>query len=631
MKWLSGGLTFLNVATVCSLLLGMAHGGLNRALAALSLIVGLIVAALACAMTYDDRAKQKTPVVDSVPDEDGQVSRRKKKKKRETLAPPPRRNYTVIWLWLVGACFAMFAFRSFCWVLYIDGDQFKIQSPNNLGDIALHITHIRNFASGVPLWPENPIYSFSHLRYPAGIDLFNALLFLLHVDVQHGLVWMGLLGSLATFYAFWRWGGTFAIAGFLFNGGLAGFAIFKTWQWIDYQGASSIAWKSIPLSMLVTQRGLLYAIPAGLLLLCQWRAKFFTTPNESNSGAVRPPLPFWIECFLYASMPLFHIHTFMALSLLLAFWFLISRAAMRKQLLLLAGSAFLPATFFVWLITDHFQAGSILDWKPGWVQTDGDFAMPFWRFWSMNFGVALPLVLLLIGICGWRFWKSENRPLSRLPASLAFLIPAAVIFLFACNVKTAPWNWDNTKIMIWAYFIVLPFLWRDLIARWPIEVRAGVCVALFGSGFVTLIGGLAAGSPGFGFANRAEVYGVDSAVKKLPVEARFAAYPTYNHPLLLNGRKVVLGYDGHLFSQGFDYGDALNKLTALMQGSPDWPAIARALHARYLFWGMEEKSHYSASPRPWEKIAPLVASGDWGAIYDLQPTAESAAGRQPGQ
>src|SRR6185369_4049067 len=134
---------------------------------------------------------------------------------------------------------------------------------------------IRNFANGVHVWPDSPIYAFSKLRYPAGIDLFNALLCLVHVDLIRGLVWTGLLGSLATFYAFFRWGGTFGVAGFLFNGGIAGFQFLKTLKFLDYQGVNKIAWKSIPLSMFVTQRGWLYAIPAALVLLWHWREKYF--------------------------------------------------------------------------------------------------------------------------------------------------------------------------------------------------------------------------------------------------------------------------------------------------------------------------------------------------------------------
>src|SRR5947208_16637837 len=120
------------------------------------------------------------------------------------------------------------------------------------------------------------------------MDLFNALLCLVHVDLIRGLVWAGLLASLATFYAFLRWAGAFGVAGFLFNGGIVGFQFFKTLKFLDYQGDRTIAWKSIALSMFVTQRGLLYAIPAGLLLLWHWREKFFGAETRQDRPASRP-------------------------------------------------------------------------------------------------------------------------------------------------------------------------------------------------------------------------------------------------------------------------------------------------------------------------------------------------------
>ena len=109
----------------------------------------------------------------------------------------------------------------------------------------------------------------------------------------------------------------------------------------------------------------------------------------------------------------------------------------------------------------------------------------------------------------------------------------------------------------------------------------------------------------------------------LPLESRFAAYPTYNHPVLLQGRKAVLGYPGHLWTEGFDYGDANNRLTALMNGAPNWREMAKGLRVRYVFWGQDEKTNYQTSSRPWENSAFLVASGDWGAIYDLDQPAPS--------
>ena len=659
MKWLSAGLTFVNLSVVCGLLLGMAGHGLNVLSAALALVCGVAFAVAAWLGTSD-------------PAEKGDL---------ETSPSKPTWRYGKIWFWLVAAVFALFAVRSFCWLFYIDGSELKIQSPNNLGDLSLHIALIRNFANGVQIWPDSPIYGLSKLRYPAGIDLFNALLCLVHVDLMRGLVWTGLLGSLATFYAFFRWGGTFSVAGFLFNGGIAGFQFLKTLKFLDYQGGNKIAWKSIPLSMFVTQRGWLYAIPAALVLLWHWREKYFregpvtggdhtgppaagnTSPTAVKTGGNRKgPLPFWVELSLYASMPLFHVHTFIALTIVLLVALLFERVAwpkifseapIRRHTVSLLGAALIPATFFVWLVTDQFHAKSMVKWHPGWVQDSADFGAPFFRmggaanfgsatafgsllqktwngviapffqFWLTNFGLWVLLSLVLVGLCGWRAWKAGWRWGTKPPADVVFVLSAVVIFTIGYFVQTAPWDWDNLKLMVWGYFLILPFLWSDLIGRWAFPERAVTCVALFASGFVTLLGGLAAGHPGFGLIDRARLDAIGAAVRSLPVEARFAAYPTYNHPLLLQGRKVVLGYPGHLWTEGFDYDNPNKQLTALMRGAPNWQEAAKALGVRYIFWGRDETANYQGSKRPWETTARRIASGDWGAIYDLAPESPS--------
>ena len=82
----------------------------------------------------------------------------------------------------------------------------------------------------------------------------------------------------------------------------------------------------------------------------------------------------------------------------------------------------------------------------------------------------------------------------------------------------------------------------------------------------------------------------------------------------------MLGYPGHLWSQGFaDYTAVNNLLNQLMRGAENWRELARTLRVRYIFWGREETSNYAASKRPWEATATVVASGPWGTIYDLGP------------
>jgi hypothetical protein len=669
MKWLSAVLTFVNLSVVSGLLLGMVGRGLNTLSAALALVCGLAFAVAAYLGTADGTVREKA------------ADRSKAKRKpRDNSQSQGTQNgawaalmrYRRFWFWALAVCFAVFAVRSFVWLFYIDGSEYKIQSPNNLGDLSLHLTLIKTFANGVPLWPDNPIYVFSKLRYPAGIDLFNALLSLVHIDLITALTWVGLVASLATFYAFYRWGGAFAVAGFLFNGGIAGFQFFKNFKFSDYQGVNSIAWKSIPLSMFVTQRGWLYAIPAGLILLWHWREKFFRDAsdesNESGQAAAgadrgyrRGPLPFWVELSLYASMPLFHLHTFLALTIVLLFAMVLeppsevkfNGAPIRRHAAAVLAAALIPATFFVWLVTDRFRAASILTWHPGWVQDSHDFATPFFhmggsanfgsstsfgsllqkiwngvvapffQFWLTNFALWIPLALALVGLIGWRIWKSGWRWGNRPPADIAFVLPAVAIFALGYFLKTAPWEWDNLKLMVWGYFLILPFLWSDIIGRWEFPERAAMCFALFGSGFITLLGGLTAGHPGFGLIERARLDNIGVHIRPLPTEARFATYPTFNHPVLLQGRKAVLGYPGHLWTEGFDYGDVNNRLTSLMNGAANWRDTAKALGVRYIFWGQDEKTNYQASSRPWEATAFLVASGDWGAIYDLERPAPS--------
>ena len=615
MRLLSAGLIYVAVSTVAALLLGENAGGLNWSISFVSLIIGVTGAIAAFFLMPPSSEGSRVAAEDD----------------------DPLAKYRSIWLCLVGFVFAIFAFRSFCWLFFFNSEDIDIQSPFNLGDLGLHLTYIKTFANGMSLWPDSPIYVYSKLRYPAGIDLFNGVLTNLGFDLRPQLAATGLLASLGAFYALYRWGGTFTVAGFLFNGGIAGYAFLQGHQFLDYQGTQHVSWKSIPLTMFVTQRGLLYAIPAGLLLLWQWRAKY-----GSDSEREKQLLPVWAEYILYATMPLFHVHTFIALSIVLLVLFL-TRPAARSSLLKLVAAAVLPGVIFIWVTTDKMRAGSILQWHVGWTQNVGELKMPFFWFWFFNFGVFLPLAIALFWIVARReanelFSRQSSAPQMKQPGlglidsmigrartfelsiDAAYLAAALLIFLLTISVKTAPWEWDNIKLLIWAYFITLPILWNRMLARWSLLARAGVCFLLFFSGFVSLIGGLAAGRPGYQLASRVEIDFVAAAVRRLPIEARFAGFPTYNHSLLLNGRKMVCGYGGHLWTQGINSSKVENKLHDLMLGQGDWKKTARELEVRYLFWGSLEKTNYGDSSRPWEKQLPLVAQGNWGSIYDFGPS-----------
>ena len=542
-----------------------------------------------------------------------------------------------VWDGAALTVFALFALRAFLWLVFRDRDEIDVLSPNNLGDLSLHITYVRHFAAGAPFWPENPIFAGAPLTYPVGMDLFNALLACVGVDVLRGFIWVGLIASACTAAALWKWGRSFAVAGFLFAGGLFGFEFFRRWELLDYQsdaawaGTIEVAWKSLPLALFVTQRGLLYALPAGLLLLTSWRARWLwrgrpvrdcppgAPPGDSGSEGVprtvavegdratpppdlSHPLPRWGEALLYAAMPIFHLHTFLFLSIIAAVWFVALPAA-RRHFGLVVGAAFIPASWQVWQITGHFHGASILGWKPGWMQGDQNF----FAFWLLNFG----LLPMLVGALVFTIVQRRRR-------SAALLVfPALAVFLLCCFVKFAPWEWDNTKLMLWSYLVILPPLWSELLARWPEWARLVSCAGLFFSGGISLFGGISGAHTGYPIAKRSELDGVAAALRGIPIAERFIAAPAYNHPLLLNGRIVAMGYSGHVWSHGLDWRPRLADVERVLEGKDGWRETAQRLGVRYVFWGREEDEHYAGSPQPWRDTARVVAAGEWGALYDL--------------
>ncbi len=740
----------MSSSVLLAIVLGFLRGGLTPRSAAAALFIGLAVAAFSLWSG------------------------------RNSFAPARRPRG---WEWFPVGLFAWFSLRAFLWLITIEGDEIKTVVWNNCGDLSLHLGFIRYLANGAPFWPDSQIFAGGKLTYSIGADLFNSLLALIGLDVYRGLILVGVVCSAITGMALWRWGRGFTLMGFLCNGGLAagalllphqialaivgnpvGFPDATAWPALaDMQGG--LAWKSIPISMFITQRGFLFALPAGLLLLCSWRARFFSGGEKDEWR-----MPLWGEILLYSAMPIFHIHTFIALSFMLAaFW--VARMQIRKAIASIVAVSFIPATALVYLTLGTLKAApeplatdmsqienppsrpspKVLGWKPGWMVDDdatkqgyaalggdgegrtfGSRLGRFVYFWSLNFGIAPLLVLGLLVIvlrtmfrrnfrfrsavifaagasalaaamAGGRayeqdsFFAGEGIPLIAILAAViaaiavklhpqtsgartaqgslfalaaflglcailpvvtesfsgvrwnalpllaatallvlllvrlsrdehllsgpaAFVLPALYLFFLGCNVKFAPWEWDNTKVFIWAYLIVLPFLWDLVIARFQFWTRAILCELLFFSGFVTLVGSLRPDMPDRTFASRSELEIVERALRDIPVSEPILTHPAHDHPVLLSGHRVVLGYPGHISSHGLDPGPHASKIDAIMRGNLDWRILAAEVGARYIYWGRMERAAYGGNEQAW-RFTRRIRAGQTFEIYDIDTPA----------
>src|ERR1039457_1081134 len=113
MKWLSAGLTFVNVMTVCGLLGGIPGHGLNKTVAIYSAVAGLAAALLAYWGTCDAPAQEEAPDVTPSPTtpESKPARRRNRRDRGLAVVAPASERYPSIWLLLVVSLFSIYIGR----------------------------------------------------------------------------------------------------------------------------------------------------------------------------------------------------------------------------------------------------------------------------------------------------------------------------------------------------------------------------------------------------------------------------------------------------------------------------------------------------------------------------------------
>jgi hypothetical protein len=130
---------------------------------------------------------------------------------------------------------------------------------------------------------------------------------------------------------------------------------------------------------------------------------------------------------------------------------------------------------------------------------------------------------------------------------------AAVFFLlfFGANiVQIAVWDWDQIKIFLALYLLMLSF--------WSVGERKGQWYAHWLLA-VLLVPGLFEGLVTLRHYQLLTVYSKDAIgmavdiARHTPEQAIIAAAPNHNSVVTLTGRKLFYGYEGTLSSHGIDY------------------------------------------------------------------------------
>jgi len=532
---------------------------------------------------------------------------------------------------LVVALMALGLVVVFEGALYTTPDGIYTSDHHNLGDLPFHIGITHGFVYGDNLPPEHPELSGARLTYPFLVDFAAALLIRAGASLRAAFLAENVLLALALLALLIHWGTRLtrdARAGLLIpplvllSGGLGFWRYFadayKSEHGLipllahlphDYTISGSgaggsplgvLRWGNALTTLLIPQRAFLLGLALGLIV---WTLLFEGLSSEAPDRRARQLTAAGVVLGL---VPLAHTHTFMvmmALAVCLALLFPDRRAWVR--FFVVVGILALPQ--LVWLFAgSSMSASSFVGWQLGWAR-DGE--NPLW-FWIHNTGLVLPALAAAL------LWR-RGAPL--VPRDLGrFLLPWVGCFVAPNLLRLSPWIWDNIKFLFYAFVAATPILALLLvrIARWHRPwgrlAAAGLLVVLTLAGTLDTVRVTSRTYAQRIFGAR-EIAFARLLRRATPPQALILHAPTYNHPVLLAGRRSLLGYTGHIYSQGLDPGTREQDIAGVYGGRPDALARLRTWGVGYVVVGPPERS-LGVKPDLVRRL-PLVGEVDGYRLY----------------
>jgi hypothetical protein len=539
--------------------------------------------------------------------------------RRETAASPaaaPTRIRGAI----LAALVSLLVFRLADRVLIQTEQGVSIGNNHNLGDLPFHMAIAASFAWGENFPPRHPELAGVPLTYPFLGDFLSALLLALGASWRDAFFWPSFILGLTVIAALVRFGesltgsrtvGRIAAALTVFSGGL-GFSDlarsggFERWLSGGLEltiRETGLRYGNFVVTLLIPQRSILFGWPLLFFALAAvWSA---LRPNESPRHELDLTTRINIARragFIIGLLPLIHSHSFAVAVFVLGFVLFASPASpLRRDIAstTLTALALVAAPSLLFMAArNSLETAKFFAWSPG-------FDRGHWSigtFWLWNAGLFLPLAAVGASLTARR----------RAPPGL-FLAPFGVLFALANLFQLSPWIWDNIKFLAPAHagLAVFAALALRAIAARGHGQRA---VAIGLGGLACLSGGLdvlrlASGRVEHRLFSAEDIAFGDAVRRALPPGSVVLVASAHDHPVLLSGRPLYLGYEGHIWSQGLNARGRKGEVTGFFTPSTARRApVVLPAPVDAVAWTSRELSTFGPREDLLSALSPLVTS-----------------------
>lgn len=531
--------------------------------------------------------------------------------------------------------------------LFEQADGLYIGNVNNLGDLPYHLQITASFAYGDNFPPQNPVFAGSGFSYHYIADFLAAVFVAVGTSLRDGMLILTVTAGLALLALIHRWtrdltGSAVAarIAPLLlaFSGGLgwlvlfdearrgesglvAAFAASDARYTIDPEGF----WRfgNAITTLLIPQRGLLLGMGLAVIVFTLlWQ--HLNVPDEPAS-----PTATWrrglrdalteprmvVAGVLTGVLPMVHIHTFAVVGGTAFLWCIAFREWRAGRWLpwvvYVASTMAVAVPLLAWTARgSQASISAFFGLELGW--DHGAHPLPW--FWLANTGAFIPAFVAAL------LWRGDRPLVPR--RLLLYALPFVVWFIVPNVLRLAPWLWDNIKVLVYWWLggvpivaLLLARLWSDRTG--PRIAAVALAVVLMAAGALDVA--RATVGPSYQEFDRDGMALASLIREETPPNAVILTAPAYNTPVFLTGRRVFMGYVGHLWSNGLPYGDRERDVRTIYAGE----AGARELLARYgisyVVVGPQERREVAANDAFFEQFPVVGEAGEY-RLYEVPNT-----------